>query len=139
MKPSAKVCRGITWLSVLTGMLAVGALLLSPLATPPNALAAQNAGGIQRNSGLEGAAADVFVRFNPAHPSVMQDDIFFIEIQIAAGSQPVDGAEVHVDFNPMHLQVVDAAGNPASSIENGAALNVHIQKPLCWRQSALKH
>ena len=75
--------------------------------------------GYTDGSRVTEAAADVLIRVNPAHPSVMQNDVFVIHIKVAAGSQPVDGAEVRVDFNPVHLQVVDAGGNPASIIESG--------------------
>jgi len=81
----------------------------------------------------------------------MQNDVFVIHIKVVAGSQPVDGAEVHVDFNPVHLQVVDAGGNPASSIESGepvltfvstrlqgelGLLGSDCQAPSCCRDNA---
>jgi hypothetical protein len=58
---------------------------------------------------------------------VAKDDIFTMDIQIDAGDQSVDGVEVHLDFDPLYLRVVDASGNPANVIMFGSVLDVPIQ------------
>jgi hypothetical protein len=63
---------------------------------------------------------------DPASSTVSTDQIFAMAIRIVAGSQLVDGAEVHVDFDPTHLQVVQGDGTPATSIEAGSSLGVTI-------------
>jgi hypothetical protein len=55
---------------------------------------------------------------------VSTGQVFAIDIRVIAGDQPVDGAEVHVDFSPAHLQVVDLAGNPINQVEAGTSLDV---------------
>ncbi|MBI2863440.1 MAG: PQQ-binding-like beta-propeller repeat protein [Chloroflexi bacterium] len=53
--------------------------------------------------------------------------VFSITIEVQAGSQPVDGVEVHVNFNPDLFRVVDINGNPANSIVNpGSPLDVPL-------------
>jgi hypothetical protein len=69
----------------------------------------------------------VQVSLNPSSPSVLEDEVFAIDIEVVGGDQAVDGAEVHLDFDKTHLQVVDAGGSPAGSIENSGILNVLIQ------------
>jgi uncharacterized repeat protein (TIGR01451 family) len=54
-------------------------------------------------------------------------DTIVLEVRAAAGSQPVDSAELHLDFDPAVLQLVDAAGNPVVEIEAGAALPAILQ------------
>jgi hypothetical protein len=63
---------------------------------------------------------------DPASPAVVEGEAFVLTIRIAAGSQPIDGAEVHLDFHPAYLRVVDASGDPASSIENSGILDLVI-------------
>jgi hypothetical protein len=48
-------------------------------------------------------------------------------IELATGTQEVDGAEVHITFDPTRLQVVDSTGAPASTITAGTTLDVPIQ------------
>jgi hypothetical protein len=130
MRSSPRDCKGIASWSLLVGVLAVaamGVLWAAPFSAPPNTVAAQDATGIQMSSHLRGAAGDVLVRLNPANPSVAKGAIFTVDIQVVAGSQPVDGAEVHLDFDKTYLQVVDASGNPASAIESSGILEVPIQ------------
>jgi len=69
----------------------------------------------------------VYVDLNPSSASVSRNEVFAIEIRIIAGSQPVDGAEVHIDFDSTYLQVVDGSGNPVTQIENSGILNLVIQ------------
>jgi hypothetical protein len=65
----------------------------------------------------------VVVNLNPSSSSVAKDQIFTVDIQIVAGAQPVDGAEIHVYFSRTYLQVVDAAGNPVQQIEDLSGWN----------------
>jgi len=46
-----------------------------------------------------------------------------VDIQIVAGSQFVDGAEIHLYFDKILLQVVDTAGNPTNRIQDNGYLN----------------
>ena len=68
----------------------------------------------------------VSVTLDPLSAAVAKNAIFTVRVQIVAGSQPVDGAEVHLDFNPLYLQVVDAAGNPIGTIDGSGVLDVPI-------------
>jgi hypothetical protein len=68
------------------------------------------------------AAGTVLVRVEPASVSIGRGDVFTVGLQIVAGSQPVDGAEVHLDFDPRYLQVVDGDGQPAGTIEDSGML-----------------
>lgn len=71
---------------------------------------------------------DVFSQTNvalflwPASVSVNTDDEFSLDIVIAAGDQRVDTVKAYIDFEPARLRVVDASGNPASSITRGTVL-----------------
>lgn len=69
------------------------------------------------------SAGTVVVNLNPSSSSVAKDEIFFVDIQIVAGGQFVDGAEAHLFFSQTYLQVVDAAGNPTNRIEPGGYLD----------------
>jgi hypothetical protein len=69
------------------------------------------------------ATGTVIVNLHPSHSAVAKDDIFTVDIQIVAGSQLVDGAELHLSFHRTYLQVVDNAGNPTSSIQAGSAFS----------------
>jgi len=64
---------------------------------------------------------------DPRDSVVTEGDIFEVNIRVDAGSQPVDGAEVHLDFDSLYLQVVDADGDPASDIESSGVLDVPIR------------
>lgn len=64
-----------------------------------------------------------YVTLNPLTPTVAKGDIFTVDIQVAAGQQLVDGAEVHVYFDPTFLQVVDASGNPTNRITSSGLLS----------------
>ncbi len=64
----------------------------------------------------------VHVAFDPAANTVVAGDIFTVDIQIQAGSQLVDGAEVYVHYDRTYLQVVDAAGNPVYEIQSNGYL-----------------
>ena len=64
-----------------------------------------------------------YVTLNPLTPTVARGDIFTVNIQIAAGPDLVDGAEVHVYFDPTFLQVVDSLGNPTNRIQSSGLLS----------------
>jgi hypothetical protein len=66
------------------------------------------------------------LRLDPPSPSVAVGNLFDLAIRVDAGSQPVDGAEVHLDFDPAYLQVVDASGDPAGEIEDSGVLTTLI-------------
>ncbi len=69
----------------------------------------------------------VSVRLEPQNALVSKDNLFTVQVQVVAGAQAVDGAEVHLDFDPLYLRVVDAAGNPVTSIESSGVLDVPLQ------------
>jgi pimeloyl-ACP methyl ester carboxylesterase len=66
----------------------------------------------------------VHVAFDPSSSVVATGDLFAVDIQIQAGSQPVDGAEIHVYYDRTYLQVVNAAGNPVYEIQSNGYLGV---------------
>ncbi len=68
-------------------------------------------------------AGTVLVNLNPSLSSVAKDQIFTVELQLVAGSQPVDGAEVHLYYDPAYLQVVDSSGNPWDRITSSGLLS----------------
>ncbi len=69
----------------------------------------------------------VDLRIAPLLSTVAEGTVFPVQIVVDAGSQRVDAVEVHLDFDPSYLQVVDAAGNPSSTIIDGTALGARIQ------------
>ncbi len=91
-----------------------------PASNPSHSEAASQVGTAQSANGT------VQVSIEPASSSVSTDQVFTVNIQIAAGAQLVDGAEAHLDFDPTYLQVVDGGGNPTSEVEPGAALDVAL-------------
>jgi hypothetical protein len=68
----------------------------------------------------------VYVDVDPSDVSVSVGDRFEIEIRVVAGSQPVDGAEVHLDFSPLLLRAVDVQGNPVSQLVGGDTFNLTL-------------
>jgi hypothetical protein len=82
-------------------------------------------GGSAQAAAAQGSSVQISIR--PERASVVQDQVFAVNVEIAAGEQPIDGAEVHLDFDASVLQVVDADGNPATAIEAGSTLDVPIQ------------
>jgi hypothetical protein len=76
---------------------------------------------------LRAMDATVLLDLSPAAPSVLKDQIFTIDIRILAGSQLVDGAQVHLSYDVAHLQIVDGSGNPTTSIQSGGSLEAVIQ------------
>ena len=52
----------------------------------------------------------------PAVQGVSTGSVFTLDVMVAADSQPVDNVELYIEYSPA-LLIVDAAGNPATSIE----------------------
>jgi len=151
MRSSTGDRRGITPVRALSGFLAfiaISVLWLAPCSAPSSAVVAEVAEGsrVDRSLPLVDAggawgmpaygdarrpqvavAGDVYIQFDPSAPTVAKDSIFTINIQIAAGAQEVDTAEVHIDFDPLYLQVVDAGGSPASTIEGSGVFPVELR------------
>lgn len=69
----------------------------------------------------------VQISFQPSAATHAVGDIFHTEVIVDAGSQQVDSAEVHVDFDPTKLQVTDGGGNPVSTVSPGTALDTQLQ------------
>ena len=59
----------------------------------------------------------VVLALSPSQVTTSPGSIFTVDINIAAGAQSVDTVETHIKFDPTYLQVVDANGAPADSIE----------------------
>ena len=68
----------------------------------------------------------VYVDLNPSATTASVGDAFEVAIRIVAGEQPLDGAEVHIDFARNYLQVIDAQGAPATAIVGGDALDISL-------------
>jgi len=66
--------------------------------------------------------ATIVLDVSPAGETVTVGDIFTVELRALTGAQPVDTAHLVVGYNPALLQVVDAAGNPATRVISGTAL-----------------
>jgi len=62
---------------------------------------------------------NVTVYIDPAPKVVCVNEVFTVYIRVNELGQPVDSGSVYVDFDPSYLRVVDAAGNPTSSIIPG--------------------
>jgi len=69
----------------------------------------------------------VTVGLDPASVAVIPERVFSMDIVVDARSRAVDGAEVHMDFDPDYLTVVDEVGQPASGIIGGVALPFQIE------------
>lgn len=69
----------------------------------------------------------ISVGFDQNTLTVARDGSSSLAIVVDTGTQPVDSVEVHVDFDPARLQVVDASGNPVSSLTAGTALGSVLQ------------
>lgn len=71
--------------------------------------------------------ASVAITLSPAAVQVKQGEVFTVEVQFIAGAQKLDAAQASLNFDPNYLQVVDAAGAPASAIDPGKALPTLLQ------------
>lgn len=74
------------------------------------------------------AQTGVVIRLSPAETVAAAGDMWTMAIVIDAGSQPVNGVDVCLTFDPEHLAVVDSAGQPVSSnaLVPGSALPLVI-------------
>ena len=72
------------------------------------------------------------VYLDPPSLSLAQGQVATVSIKIYAGSHPVDTAQAYLDFDPALLQVVDAAGSPAASVEFGTQTSTGV-----WTQPLL--
>jgi uncharacterized repeat protein (TIGR01451 family) len=68
------------------------------------------------------AAGSVSLYISPTTTTTRQGNIVTLRIVAAAGAQPVDTAQVFLDFDPAALQIVDEAGQAAGEITPGGAL-----------------
>jgi hypothetical protein len=69
-------------------------------------------------------SGSVSLILHPPSAILPQNEIIAVSIIIDALMQPTDAAQVVLNFDPELLQAVDAAGNPASSVEFGPEINV---------------
>lgn len=64
---------------------------------------------------------DVLLKLVPGTIVVRPGAIVPVDVVMEAGAQPVDGADIYLDFDPRYLVIVDELGNPAQAIAPGAA------------------
>ena len=62
-------------------------------------------------------AGTVVMRVDPESSFVAKDDIFTVDVMVDAGDEEIITVFMYLDFNPLYLRVVDAGGNPTSTIE----------------------
>jgi len=84
--------------------------------------------GSSSQSGVATALVDsASLSVRPISTATFQGEVFSLAIQVDSGTQPVDAAEVHLDFDPAYLQAVDMNGNPTDVLELGSALEAEMQ------------
>jgi hypothetical protein len=142
MQSSKEHTVGIASSGLRLRLLAAVATLLWSVLVPSGAVYAERAPGYADSSPAQstgwstdaqaasavgaGSAAStgtVVVNLNPSSSSVAKDAVFTVDIQIVAGAQQVDGAEIHLFFSQTYLQVVDSGGNPSNTIEDLSGWN----------------
>jgi hypothetical protein len=97
----------------------------SMLATNFNQCGDITASSPPEGSGLQSTTlSGVQMSITPHTTEASTGDIFTVWVQVEAGSQPVDGAEVHLDYDPSRLQVVDEGGNPVDHVDSSGILDV---------------
>jgi murein DD-endopeptidase MepM/ murein hydrolase activator NlpD len=64
----------------------------------------------------------VTLSLSPSTSSVRVGQIFTLDIRVDLGTATADTVDAYVDYDPAYLQVVDAAGNPVTSIELNTAV-----------------
>ncbi len=72
-------------------------------------------------------AVGAYLYLDPPSSMVAAGESFEVDIRINAAGQPVDGAEVHLDFHPLYLQVVDSSDAPSGEIQSSGVLDMAIQ------------
>jgi hypothetical protein len=91
-----------------------------PLVCPvPAAAAAEVVGGLipARESVETVAGNPVLLALAPQSQCGAADDVVSMDLMLKTGDQPVNNVELYLSFDPAMLQLVDAAGNPASSLD----------------------
>jgi len=68
----------------------------------------------------------ITITFSPTPITADVNDIFTVDVVIQAGPQPVDTVEAHIYFPAGVLRLVDAGGNPAATVEGGAAFDLEL-------------
>ena len=109
------VRRHLLW----TVALLLALLLLTALASQMNvsARSLSTAGRVSATSG------SVWVSLSPSAPTVARGDVITLEIRLAAGSELIDGAEIHLNYDRVFLLPVDADGNPTDRLTSSGILS----------------
>ncbi len=113
--------------TLIAALAATCLLVLSRLFALPPTIMAGPAPDIHAGPLLMEGMGDVMLEIAPAVSTVLKEQIFTVDVQVVAGDQRVDGVEMYLDFDPLYLQVVDAGGSPAGTIDPGTALNILIR------------
>lgn len=73
------------------------------------------------------SSGPVQLYLNPASATVATGETFTLDVMVNTDAQPINNVELYISFDPAKLQVVDLAGNPASTvIADLAALNIEL-------------
>ncbi len=96
------------------------------LALAVAALGGEPARGTVRTRAQRQAQA-VHIAVLPARSVTWPGRTLALSVVIVAPQQPLQGVDAYLDFDPVYLQVVDAAGRPASAVEPGSGLPVVLQ------------
>lgn len=94
---------------------------------PPEATPAQTRTETPTATATSTHEAGVHIHLDPSSSIAAAGQSFDVDILINAGGQPVDGAEVHLDFHPSYLQVVDGSNHPAGEIQSSGVMDIGIQ------------
>jgi hypothetical protein len=82
----------------------------------------------------------VNLTFAPPNRIVSAGDIITFELRVAAGAQPVNNVELYAQFDPAALQVVDMAGNPATTLEaDTTVLNIELANEVNNATGAIRY
>ncbi|MGQ9493537.1 MAG: DNRLRE domain-containing protein [Anaerolineae bacterium] len=122
-------------LGLLITLVCVGFCLLAG-ADPFNVAMAEDASGSHPNSDAASvlveqiyakqqsmATGTAVMRVDPESSFVAKDDIFTVDVMVDAGDEKIITVFMYLDFNPLYLRVVDASGNPTSTIEVSEAFD----------------
>lgn len=122
-------------LGLLITLICVGLCLLAG-AGPFTIAMAEDAPGSHPNSNAASALVEqiyaqpqsmatgtVVMRVDPESSFVAKDDIFTVDVMVDAGDEEIITVFMYLDFNPLYLRVVDASGNPTSTIEVSEAFD----------------
>jgi hypothetical protein len=101
--------------------IAVVAVLLLVVSAPPALPEAQAAPLLPLGETGPAQFLDVTLMITPSAVSVLTGQMFSVDVAIAAESQPVDGVQLTIAFDPASLLVVDELGDPAGEIMAGVA------------------